>query len=208
MKIGEAQKAYRQQLNLLRGQKRDFVNQREENRKKMEEAKKKSEEQGVTFEFSEAYLEREKELQEKIDELSGQIKKDEKTLDDLINQEVGIFNSIVSEQQADAMKEYGEEMAKCLEIARRISRGDHVPAQDEKKLMDFNMDIYKMAKEMAAVNMDKDAKEWESLWGEEEEKEYEDPFEASQNAETNVEMPEGMDVQTAADAGVQVSGQE
>ena len=208
MKIGEAQKAYRQQLNLLRGQKRDFVNKREENRKKMEEAKKKSEEQGVTFEFSEAYLEREKELQEKIDELSGQIKKDEKTLDDLINQEVGIFNSIVSEQQADAMKEYGEEMAKCLEIARRISRGDHVPAQDEKKLMDFNMDIYKMAKEMAAVNMDKDAKEWESLWGEEEEKEYEDPFEASQNAETNVEMPEGMEVQTAADAGVQVSGQE
>ena len=208
MKIGEAQKAYRQQLNLLRGQKRDFVNQREENRKKMEEAKKKSEEQGVTFEFSEAYLEREKELQEKIDELSGQIKKDEKTLDDLINQEVGIFNSIVSEQQADAMKEYGEEMAKCLEIARRISRGDHVPAQDEKKLMDFNMDIYQMAKEMAAVNMDKDAKEWESLWGEEEEKEYEDPFEASQNAETNVEMPEGMEVQTAADAGVQVSGQE
>ena len=208
MKIGEAQKAYRQQLNLNRRQKRDFVNQREENRKKMEEAKKKSEEQGVTFEFSEAYLEREKELQEKIDELSGQIKKDEKTLDDLINQEVGIFNSIVSEQQADAMKEYGEEMAKCLEIARRISRGDHVPAQDEKKLMDFNMDIYKMAKEMAAVNMDKDAKEWESLWGEEEEKEYEDPFEASQNAETNVEMPEGMEVQTAADAGVQVSGQE
>ena len=208
MKIGEAQKAYRQQLNLLRGQKRDFVNQREENRKKMEEAKKKSEEQGVTFEYSEAYLEREKELQEKIDELSGQIKKDEKTLDDLINQEVGIFNSIVSEQQADAMKEYGEEMAKCLEIARRIGRGDHVPAQDEKKLMDFNMDIYKMAKEMAAVNMDKDAKEWESLWGEEEEKEYEDPFEASQNAETNVEMPEGMEVQTAADAGVQVSGQE
>ena len=48
MKIGEAQKAYRQQLNLLRGQKRDFVNQREENRKKMEEAKKKSEEQ-VSF---------------------------------------------------------------------------------------------------------------------------------------------------------------
>lgn len=200
MKIGEAQKAYRQQLNLLRGQKRDFVNQREENRKKMEEAKKKSEEQGVTFEFSEAYLEREKELQEKIDELSGQIKKDEKTLDDLINQEVGIFNSIVSEQQADAMKEYGEEMAKCLEIARRISRGDRVPAQDEKKLMDFNMDIYKMAKEMAAINMEGKQKEWDSLWGEEEEKEYDDPFEASKNAETNVGMPEGMETEAPADA--------
>lgn len=193
MKIGEAQKAYREQLGILRGQKSDYVKQREENRKKMEEAQKKSLEQGVTFELSEAYLQREKELQEKIDELSGQIKNNEKTLDDLIEQEVGIFNSIASEQQADAMKEYGEEMAKCLEIARRISRGDRVPAQDEKKLMDFNMEIYQMAKEMAVMNMDKKHKEWDSLWGDEEEKEYEDPFEASRNAETNVGMPEGME---------------
>ena len=193
MKIGEAQKAYRQQLGLLRGQKSDFVKQREENRKKLEEARKKSEEQGVTFEFSAAYLEREKELQEKIDELSGQIDKNEKTLDDLIEQETGIFNSMVAEQQGDAMKEYGENMAKCLEIARRISRGDRVPAQDEKKLMDFNMEIYQMAKEMAAMNMEGKHKDWESLWGEEEEKEYDDPFEASQNAETNVGMPEGME---------------
>ncbi|MDE7177912.1 MAG: hypothetical protein K2O59_08855 [Lachnospiraceae bacterium] len=199
MKIGEAQKAYRQQLGLLRGQKSDFVKQREENRKKMEEARKKSEEQGVTFELSDAYLQREKELQEKIDELSGQIKNNEKTLDELIEQEVGIFNSIVAEQQGDAMKEYGEEMAKCLEIARRISRGDRVPAQDEKKLMDFNMEIYQMAKEMAAMNMDKEHKEWDSLWGDEEEKEYEDPFEASQNAETNVEMPEGMETTAAVE---------
>ncbi len=200
MKIGEAQKAYRQQLSLLRGQKRDYVNQQKENRKKLEEAQKKGEAQGVTFEFSEAYLEREKELQEKIDELSGQIDKNEKTLDDLIEQEVGIFNSIASKQQADAMKEYGEEMAKCLEIARRISRGDRVPAQDEKKLMDFNMDIYKMAKEMAAMNMEGEHEEWDSLWGEEEEKEYEDPFEASQNAETNVGMPEGMEAETVAES--------
>lgn len=200
MKIGEAQKAYRQQLGLLRGQKSDFVKQREENRKKLEEARKKSEEQGVTFEFSAAYLEREKELQEKIDELSGQIDKNEKTLDDLIEQETGIFNSMVAEQQGDAMKEYGENMAKCLEIARRISRGDRVPAQDEKKLMDFNMEIYQMAKEMAAMNMEGKHKDWESLWGEEEEKEYDDPFEASQNAETNVGMPEGME--QAAEAEV------
>lgn len=202
MKIGEAQKAYRQQLSLLRGEKRDFVKQREENRKKMEEARKKSEEQGVTFELSEAYLQREKELQEKIDELSGQIDKNEKTLGELIEQEVGIFNSVAAEQQGDAMKEYGEEMAKCLEIARRLSRGDRVPAQDEKKLMDFNMEIYKMAKEMAAINMEGKHKEWESLWGEEEEKEYEDPFEASQNAETNVGMPEGMETAVPAEAAV------
>ncbi|MDE5717030.1 MAG: hypothetical protein K2I53_05325, partial [Lachnospiraceae bacterium] len=111
-----------------------------------------------------------------------------------------IFSSMEAAQQGAAWKKYGEEMAKCLEIARRISRGDRVPAQDEKKLMDFNMDIYKMAKEMAAINMEGKHKEWDSLWAEEEEeKEYDDPFEASQNAETNVGMPEGME--TAAEAG-------
>lgn len=205
MKIGDAQKLYRQQLSFLRGQKSDFVKQQKENREKMEAARKKSEEQGVTFEFSEAYLEREKELQEKIDELSGQIKNNEKTLDDLIDQEVGIFNSIASEQQADAMKEYGEEMAKCMEIARRIGRGDRVPAQDEKKLMDFNMDIYKMAKEMAAINMDKEHQEWESLWGDEEEKTYEDPREAAENAEANVGMPEGMEAAVSAETPAESS---
>lgn len=191
MKIGEAQKAYRQQLSLLRGQKKDYVNQQEENRKKMEKAQEKSEQLGVKFELSEEYLAREKELQGQIDALSGQIKKNEKVLEDLADQEMGIFNSVASKQQADAMKEYGEEMAKCLEIARRLSRGDRVPAQDEKKLMDFNMDIYKMAKNMAAINMNKKHKDWDSLWGEEEEKkEYDDPREIAENTETNVEMPE------------------
>lgn len=200
MKIGEAQKAYRQQLSLLRGQRKDYVNQQEENRKKMEKAQEKSEQLGVKFELSEEYLAREKELQGQIDALSGQIKKNEKVLEDLADQEMGIFNSVASKQQADAMKEYGEEMAKCLEIARRISRGDKVPAQDEKKLMEFNMDIYKMAKNMAAINMDKKHKEWDSLWGEEEEKEYEDPQEAAENAEANVELPEAVEAVAGGEA--------
>ena len=200
MKIGEAQKAYRQQLSLLRGQKKDYVNQQEENRKKMEKAQEKSEQLGVKFELSEEYLAREKELQGQIDALSGQIKKNEKVLEDLVDQEMGIFNSVASKQQADAMKEYGEEMAKSLEIARRISRGDKVPAQDEKKLMEFNMDIYKMAKNMAAINMNRKHEEWDSLWGEEEEKEYEDPREVSENAEANVELPEGMEAMAGGEA--------
>ena len=193
MKIGEAQKAYRQQLSLLRGQRSNYVKQREENRRKMEKAQEKSELLGVPFELSEEYLAREKELQGQIDALSGQIKKNEKVLADLTDQEMGIANSVVAKQQGEAMKEYGEEMAKCLEIARRISRGDRVPAQDEKKLMEFNMDIYKMAKNMAAINMNQKHEDWDSLWGDEEEKkEYEDPLEVAENAEANVEMPEDM----------------
>lgn len=200
MKIGDAQKAYREQLSLLRGQRSDFIKQREENRKKMEQAAKNSNSTGVTLELSEEYLQREKELQEKIEELSKQIKKDEKGLDDLTLQEAGIINSEVSKQQGDAMQKYAEDMAKCLEIARRISRGDRVPAQDEKKLMDFNMDIYKMAKNMATMNMEKEHKEWDSLWGEEEEKEYEDPMEKAANTETTMEMPKEAEAVAGAEA--------
>lgn len=196
MKIGEAQKAYREQLSLLRGQRSDYVKQREENRKKMEAAEKNSASAGVTLELSTQYLEREKELQEKIEELSKQIKKDEKGLDALIEQEVGIINGEVSKQQADAWKKYAEDMAKCLEIARRLSRGDKVPLQDEKKLMDFDMEIYQMAKNMATLNMDKKHKEWDSLWAEdEEEKEYADPMETAANAEAAVGAPDGVVVE-------------
>lgn len=200
MKIGEAQKAYRDQLSLLRSQRSDYVKQRDENRKKMEEAGKNSGSAGVTLELSTQYLEREKELQEKIEELSKQIKKDEKGLDALVEQEVGIINSEVSKQQADAMQEYGENMAKCLEIARRLSRGDKVPLQDEKKLMDFNMEIYQMAKNMATLNMDKKHKEWDSLWAEdEEEKEYDDPMETAANAEAAVGAPDGVVVEGSSE---------
>lgn len=194
MKIGEAQKAYREQLSVLRGQRSDYVKQREENRKKLKEAGKNGASAGVTLELSTQYLEREKELQEKIEELSRQIKKDEKGLDALIEQEVGIINSEVSKQQADAMQKYGEDMAKCLEIARRIGRGDRVPAQDEKKLMDFNMEIYQMAKNMATLHMDEKHKDWDSLWGEEEETEYGDPMEMAANAEAGVAPPEAHEI--------------
>ena len=125
---------------------------------------------GVSLELSDEYLQRFTELQERIDTLTDPIKKNEKSLDDVIEMEVGLANSEVAKQQGDAMEEAAEDMAKCLEIARRISRGDKVPAQDEKKLMDFNMEIYQIAKNMAVMNMNKKHKEWESLWDDEEEK--------------------------------------
>ena len=53
----------------------------------MEKAQEKSEQLGVKFELSEEYLAREKELQGQIDALSGQIKKNEKVLEDLADQE-------------------------------------------------------------------------------------------------------------------------
>lgn len=197
MKIAEARRAYATQLSVQRGQRAQLLKQKE----KLEQEKanrlsvsSETSGNGVSLELSDEYLQRFTELQERIDTLTDQIKKNEKSLDDVIEMEVGIANSEVAKQQGDAMEEAAEDMAKCLEIARRISRGDKVPAQDEKKLMDFNMEIYQIAKSMAVMNMNKKHKEWESLWEDEEEKqEYADPMETAADAEMNIAMPEGMD---------------
>lgn len=203
MKIAEARSAYATQLSAQRGQRAQLLKQKE----KLEQEKTNrlsvagetggngvSSDTGVSLELSDEYLQRFTELQERIDTLTDQIKKNEKSLDDVIEMEVGIANSEVAKQQGDAMEEAAEDMAKCLEIARRISRGDKVPAQDEKKLMDFNMEIYQIAKNMAVMNMNKKHKEWESLWEDEEEKqEYADPMETAANTEIDIAMPEGMD---------------
>ena len=197
MKIAEARRAYATQLSVQRGQRSQLLKQKE----KLEQEKanrlsvsSETSGNGVSLELSDEYLQRFTELQERIDTLTDQIKKNEKSLDDVIEMEVGIANSEVAKQQGDAMEEAAEDMAKCLEIARRISRGDKVPAQDEKKLMDFNMEIYQIAKNMAVMNMNKRHKEWESLWEDEEEKqEYADPMETAADAEMNIAMPEGMD---------------
>ena len=197
MKIAEARRAYATQLSVQRGQRAQLLKQKE----KLEQEKanrlsvsSETSGNGVSLELSDEYLQRFTELQERIDTLTDQIKKNEKSLDDVIEMEVGIANSEVAKQQGDAMEEAAKDMAKCLEIARRISRGDKVPARDEQKLMEFNMEIYQMAKNMATMNMNKKHKEWESLWDDEEEKqEYADPMETAADTEMNIAMPEGMD---------------
>ena len=197
MKISEAASMYRVQLSQQRSQRKELLNQKEKLEKQAQSAKKSS--AGVTLELSDEYKKRMQELEEQIDILNGEIKENEKGLDGIIETEVGIFNAENSKQQADAMKKYAEDMAKCLEIARRISNGDKVPATDEKKLMDFNMEIYMAAKNMSVMNQEKKHKEYDSLWGEEEEKEYADPQEVASNSEINIAEPAGTPVDAAGE---------
>lgn len=192
MKISEAASMYRVQLSQQRSQRKELLNQKEKLEKQAQSAKKSS--AGVTLELSDEYKKRMQELEEKIDILNSEIKENEKGRDGIIETEAGIFNAENSKQQADAMKKYAEDMAKCLEIARRISNGDKVPATDEKKLMDFNMEIYMAAKNMSVMNQEKKHKEYDSLWGEEEEKEYADPQEVASNSEINIAEPAGTPV--------------
>lgn len=197
MKISEAASMYRVQLSQQRSQRKELLNQKEKLEKQAQSAKKSG--AGVTLELSDEYKKRMQELEEKIDILNSEIKENEKGLDGIIETEAGIFNAENSKQQADAMKKYAEDMAKCLEIARRISNGDKVPATDEKKLMDFNMEIYMAAKNMSVMNQEKKHKEYDSLWGDEEEKEYADPQEVASNSEINIAEPAGTSVDTAGE---------
>lgn len=197
MKIKEARAAYTQQLDLLRKRQRELMKEKEAHEAQGFGAAGNmslggdGSDGGVVFEVSEEYRRRAEELQSKLDRVKEQIEEHIKLRDEVIETEVGIANAEVAKQQGEAMQDYGEEMAKCLEIARRIANGDRVPAQDEKKLMDFNMEVYMAAKNMAAMNIDKKHKDYDSLWGEEEEPgENPDPMETAAESEINVEIPE------------------
>lgn len=197
MKIKEARAAYTAQLDILRKRQHELLKEKEAHAAQAFGAAGNmslggdGSGGGVVFELSEEYRKREQELQEKIDRVKEQIDEHVKLRDQVIEMEVGIANAEVAKQQGEAMQEYGEEVAKCLEIARRIANGDKVPASDEKKLMDFNMEVYMAAKNMAVMNADKKHKEYDSLWGEEKEKEESpDPMETAGDTQINVELPD------------------
>ncbi len=74
------------------------------------------------------------------------------------------------ENTREAAEKQGEgfgDLAKALEIARRILNGDIVPAQDEKFLMEFNSEMYMRVKSMAELK--EDPEKYDSLLEEEEE---------------------------------------
>ena len=73
-----------------------------------------------------------------------------------------------------------------------------MPAADEKKLMEFSMEMYQTAKNVGAMVQRQKREKYDSLWGEEEEKEYADPGEAAENAEVSLEGPEVTDAATVA----------
>lgn len=202
MKIKEARQAYTAQLDILRNRQKELLKKKEENDARLKCSGMNttvSSDGGVVVDLSEEYRKRAQELQEKIDKVKAQIDEHIELRDQVIEMEVGIANAEVAKQQGEAMQEYGEEVAKCLEIARRIANGDRVPAQDEKKLMDFNMEVYMAAKNMAVMNMDKKHKDYDSLWQDEEEKgENPDPMEMAADSEINVEIPE---IDLTEDAG-------
>jgi len=82
-----------------------------------------------------------------------------------------------AKRQGEAMGESMQEMSKCLEIFRRISKGGIVPPADEQKLLEYSKELYMTAKNMALI-AEQEHKKYDSLW-EDEEAETEDISDAA-----------------------------
>ncbi|MCD8039273.1 MAG: hypothetical protein LUE96_09355 [Lachnospiraceae bacterium] len=102
-------------------------------------------------------------------------------------------NAALAPEQAEAAKKYAQDMAKLMEVARRIAAGDKVPSADEKKLMEYDQDLYQTVKSAAMLADMKERKEYDSLWEDEEELEHTDMAELDReilDSELNMDLPE------------------
>ena len=116
-------------------------------------------------------------------------------MEKLLGQWNAKVNMVSSEQQDEAMKKYTEDLGKIMEVARRLMKGAVVPETDEKKLMEYSMELYQAAKNIGAMANQREKDKYDSLWDEdEEETEYEDPVEAADNTEAFASGPKVVDV--------------
>lgn len=195
MKIGEAQQVYREQVKAYQAQKGAVSKQLQNVRLRME----------ALPGGQEAYGEEAAVLELTLDKLDEKQQEYQDYLSELAEQYCAYWNATVADQQADAAQEYAIDMGKIMEVARRLMRGAIVPASDEKKLMEFSMEMYQTAKNVGAMMQRQKREKYDTLWGEEEEKEYDDPQEAAENGEASSDGPE---IVKAADVMASVLPQE
>lgn len=180
MKIGEAQQIYRAQVKEYQAQKSAVSSELKDIRNKMKNLPGNQEEfesRAATLELTlNALDEKQTEYQDYLSQLTDKY--------------CAYWNAAVADQQADAAAEYAEDMGKMMEVARRIMKGGIVPASDEKKLMEFSFEMYQTAKNIGAMAQREKKEKYDSLWGDEEEKEYDDPREVAENAQAPVGAPE------------------
>lgn len=184
MKIGEAQQTYRNQVKEYQEQKAAISKRLKNIRNQMK----------VSTDRQEQYQSEAATLELTLNALDEKQQEYYDYLEQLADQYCAYWNATVAEQQADAAEEYAIDMGKIMEVARRIMKGAIVPAADEKKLMEFSFEMYQTAKNIGAMVQQQKKEKYDSLWGEEEEKEYDDPGEVAENAEAAAGAPEIVEV--------------
>ncbi len=110
-------------------------------------------------------------------------------------------NAESAKRQGENSAKRADDYSKCLEVARRIARGDKVPPKDEKKLLEFSAEMYQMAKTMAAAAHNEKAKKHKSLWKDEEENQQPEKSvdEVVDNMECGISMPPEMSADNGTD---------
>ena len=191
MKISEVRIQYNQQIKSYREQQVLLAN-----RKKELEQKIRTTPDGVTVFANEAAT-----LELQMNAVNEKQDEYRDYMDKLLEQWAAVSNMESAKQQGEAMEEYYEDMGKIMEVARRIMKGGIVPADDEKKLMEYSMELYQAAKNMGALA--KEREEYDTLWEEEpEEGEPADPMEVADNTEAFAAGPEIVDVAETMEAAV------
>ena len=195
MKICEARPTYYQNRRTLVDQLRTLSKQKEKAEASYRvTGDSKFSEQAATLELS-------------IKDTEKAFEENQAVLDSMAEQHAAIMNMEVSKQQGDAMKEEMENMGKIMTVFRRLAHGDTVPLSDEKKLAEYDEKMYTMAKNMQAMarQLEKEHEDHDSLWEDEEKKEYPDPGEVADNSEyagplPDIQIPEVVPAGSSADA--------
>ena len=185
MKIAEARQLYSTQIRAYQEQHTVLFKQKKELEEKM-----KTEENGSIIYANEAAT-----LELSIKAVEEQKSQYQEYMDKLMQQWNAVANMEVAKQQGEAMEEGMVDMGKIMEVARRIMKGGIVPPTDEKKLMEYSMELYQAAKNIGAL-VKKEREEYDSLWEDDEEKTVtEDPTEIADNTESFASGPAIVEVE-------------
>lgn len=171
MKIQDAKRAYSAQMNVLQSKRLTLTQML------------KKEESGAGV-FDRVELSRE------LSSVESQYTALQGIMEGITATESAIRDTEASRQQSDAMIEAAKDLGKILEVYRRIASGGTVPAEDEKKLMDYSHELY-MAAKTAAMLAKQNDEEYDSLWEDEEDPgEQKNPDEIAGETEVAVPSPE------------------
>lgn len=74
--------------------------------------------------------------------------------------------------QNAAAEKYAKDQAKIMAVFRAMAKGDIVPTSDEKKLMEYNPDLYQSAKMAQSMALQAERRKHKSKWNEREEENH------------------------------------
>lgn len=179
MKLKDAMPIYQRYRQQLVDQTRSLVKQRDAAKAKFEATNDQTwSDEAATLQLS-------------IEKTQEEFNKNQEVLDGLTEQWCLAANAENAKALADPETGMAATMAKIMTTVARMCAGDKVPYADEKKLMEYDSDLYGKAKQaqMMMAAMKEKQKEYDFLWDDEEGGEY-DPEGVADNTEAQGELPE------------------